>query len=320
MKRFSIFLLIAIILSACGSSPEPGPLGNGQGKIIYTLISSGNERFFSSLAILDLETGESETLLETDYSNDYFATSVNDQYAYYAQTTFYEYDGNTYYYSGLYSYEIATGNIRKLSIIPQTSGDEDNERRLVENLPDVSHDGRYLTFLSNRSNLTEPNKMQLHIMDLEKLTIMLVPNAPADLVWPRFSPDGTQIAFTAFDGSDWEIYTINTDGSNLTKITDNPASDRHPDWSPDGSKLVFHSDRDGNMELYIYDFETGETTRLTNNPAADATGQWSPDGKLISFHSDRGGDYDLYTINVETGEEILLLDTPEDTRAALWVP
>ena len=52
-----------------------------------------------------------------------------------------------------------------------------------------------------------------------------------DDVRPRLSPDGTKIIFSYNANGQYEIYTINVDGSGLTNITENPAYDDYPDWT-----------------------------------------------------------------------------------------
>ena len=71
---------------------------------------------------------------------------------------------------------------------------------------------------------------------------------------------------------------MDADGSNQTRLTNNPASDAQPAWSPDGTKIAFNSDRDGNFEVYVMDADGSNQTRLTNNPADDGGPAWSPDG------------------------------------------
>jgi len=68
---------------------------------------------------------------------------------------------------------------------------------------------------------------------------------------PSWSPDGSKITFSSdIDGND-EIYVMNADGSNQTRITNNDAEDWYPSWSPDGSKIAFTSERDGDFEIYV---------------------------------------------------------------------
>jgi Tol biopolymer transport system component len=46
-----------------------------------------------------------------------------------------------------------------------------------------------------------------------------------------------------------EIYFMNADGTDPTRLTFNPATDNAAAWSPDGQKILFQSARDGNVEI-----------------------------------------------------------------------
>src|SRR5688572_24128844 len=52
---------------------------------------------------------------------------------------------------------------------------------------------------------------------------------------------------------DEEIYTMDPDGNDVTRLTTNAARDFAPAFSPDGSKIAFVSDRDGNREIFVMD-------------------------------------------------------------------
>src|SRR5437899_3173887 len=58
----------------------------------------------------------------------------------------------------------------------------------------------------------------------------------ADIDW---SPDGTKLTFTREQSGDFDVWTVNADGSGLTNVTHDPKADEGgAHWSPDGTKLV----------------------------------------------------------------------------------
>lgn len=106
-------------------------------------------------------------------------------------------------------------------------------------------------------------------------------------LWFATSPlYGKIVFYSARDGND-EIYTMDADGSNQTRLTFNEARDSYPVWSPDGRQIAFHSDRDGNDEIYVMDADGRNQRNLTNHPASDSFADWSPDGSRIIFYSKR---------------------------------
>ncbi len=68
---------------------------------------------------------------------------------------------------------------------------------------------------------------------------------------PALSPDGQKIAFMSRRDGNWEIYIINSDGTNLQRLTDNPGQDGLPTWSPDGEALAFVSQQNGNWAVWV---------------------------------------------------------------------
>ena len=98
-----------------------------------------------------------------------------------------------------------------------------------------------------------------------------------------------KIAFVSQrDGND-EIYSMNPDGTNQTRLTNNAALDNTPRWSPDGTKIAFYSDRDsGFRQIYVMNADGSNQTRLTNNAFLDRYPAWSPDGSKIVFARIRG--------------------------------
>lgn len=80
---------------------------------------------------------------------------------------------------------------------------------------------------------------------------------------------GEKIVFASNQDGNFEIYTMNSDGTDLTRLTFNPAIDSYPAWSPGGRKIAFASYRDGNYEIYVMNSNGTDVVRLTNNTASD---------------------------------------------------
>ena len=106
-----------------------------------------------------------------------------------------------------------------------------------------------------------------------------------------------KIAFMSHRDGNAEIYTMNSDGSAQTRLTDDPAADTAPAWSPDGEKIAFWSTRDGNAEIYVMDADGSGQTNLTNAAADDLNPKWSPDGQTIAFTATRTGNGEVFVMD-----------------------
>ena len=88
-------------------------------------------------------------------------------------------------------------------------------------------------------------------------------------------------------GTNFDIYTINADGSNRQQLTSDPADDFEPVWSRDGTKIVFVRDNSSSRGIYVMNADGSDQRRLTA-PAANNfhySPSWSPDGTKIAFAS-----------------------------------
>jgi len=83
-----------------------------------------------------------------------------------------------------------------------------------------------------------------------------------------------------------EIYMINMDGTENTKISDAPIGVNHHDWSPNGYKLaaVGYVDPPNTWSIFVFDVGGGNWERLTTTSNVwDNEPSWSPDGSRIAF-------------------------------------
>ncbi len=123
-----------------------------------------------------------------------------------------------------------------------------------------------------------------------------------------------------------EIYVMNADGTNPTRLTFNTAMDVFASWSPDGTKIAFASTRDGNAEIYVMNADGSSQTNISNNPASDVYPSWSPDGTKIVFARIMdtppvpGGNLEIFVMNADgTGQTRLTSNTVRDINPS-WSP
>jgi Tol biopolymer transport system component len=182
---------------------------------------------------------------------------------------------------------IAKVNVDGSGYTELTSGEGDDYD------PVWSPQGDIILFSSWRSGSLQIYRMNADGTEQQALTSSMGGNSN-----PVWSPDGRQIVFVSWRDSDnpeecrdsecnFEIYTMNADGSNQTRITDHTSEDWGGVWSPDGKKIAFQSLRDEptdpficgedcNSEIYVMNVDGSDVIRLTNNDTPDWGPSWRP--------------------------------------------
>jgi TolB protein len=115
---------------------------------------------------------------------------------------------------------------------------------------------------------------------------------------PSFSPDGQKLALTlSGSGGNLDVWLLDLNSQQLTRLTDDPAVDTEPAWSPDGKSIYFTSDRAGGPQIYKFDLAQHQRVeRITFGSSYNARPRVSPDGKKIAFVTREGS---AYRIGVE---------------------
>ena len=101
---------------------------------------------------------------------------------------------------------------------------------------------------------------------------------------PAWRPDGKALVFESTLPGVYSIYTINLDGTGLTRLTPDSANNEQAHYSPNGARIVFSSDRAGHTDLYLMDADGSGVKRLTTTASgAYYQSSFSPDGRWIVF-------------------------------------
>ncbi len=104
---------------------------------------------------------------------------------------------------------------------------------------------------------------------------------------PVFSPDGTQVAYSAMtDGND-DVYVVPASGGEPRRLTWHPGDDIVVGWTPDGRDVLFSSHRDSandSAQLYRASLSDGLPQPLPL-PRAES-GSYSPDASHIAYEPD----------------------------------
>jgi dipeptidyl aminopeptidase/acylaminoacyl peptidase len=126
---------------------------------------------------------------------------------------------------------------------------------------------------------------------------------------PRWSPDGTRIAFVSNrtgkeydENRNTDVWVIAADGGALTKISDHDEADNSPRWSPDGKSIAFTGevhDRD-HPKIWLAPATGGVASVLAANGLDLIPGglEWSDDGKSLYFETGVKGENHLFRVDL----------------------
>jgi Tol biopolymer transport system component len=182
--------------------------------------------------------------------------------------------------------------------------------------PQWSPDGKRVVFASNRE---AEAGFQIYTMNIDGSDQQrLGPVQPGDNTHPHWSPDGRQIVFQSkrdtngdlLDDS-YDIYLMNSDGSDPQFLVTHSADDTEPIWSPDGSKIAFLSERSGQDEIYLMNPDGSEVTQLTELNVLKSGLNWAGDSQHIVFEG--GGE--LYDLDINTKEVAKLFSLKDSNEA-----
>ena len=147
--------------------------------------------------------------------------------------------------------------------------------------------------------------------------------SPLSVGQPRWSPDGTRIAFMAVEpGKPWSVYIISAEGGSPEQPVPGDHRGAHPNWSPDGKSLLFghYPPGSGKLDLEILDLWTHTVSKVPGSEELWAP-RWSRDGRHILARPPAGNRLMLFDVTTQNWTELASIGViwPEWSREGDYI-
>jgi Tol biopolymer transport system component len=122
--------------------------------------------------------------------------------------------------------------------------------------------------------------------------------------FPKWSPDGKRIAFSANPGGKYQIFVMNEDGTSISQVTRSEYDAIEQTWFPDGKKIAFTEQRKRGLGksyvMWVIDLETKAVEKLLPEfENSNALPEFSPTAQLLGFTGKRRFGWDIFIHDFE---------------------
>src|SRR5262249_42097128 len=182
---------------------------------------------------------------------------------------------------------------------------------------DFMPDNRHLLLYSTAAG----SFSQIFMTDIDGGGFRRVTNTRSIEVEAKVNPKtGTDMVFTSGRGGLPQIYRMNIDGTDVSRLTTGEGEAVNPAWSPDGAHIAFAWTRGfepGNYNIFIMDVASQQVLQLTHGVGRNENPNWAPDGVHLVFSSKRGRSEQLYTMLAD-GTGLQQLTTQGNNIKPVW--
>ncbi len=141
-------------------------------------------------------------------------------------------------------------------------------------------------------------RFQLLVADADGSDPQIIVTSNEPLLSPRWSPDGSRIAYVSFESKKPVVYVQNLGTGGRAAVANFRGSNSSPAWSPDGRRLAVTLSRDGGSQIFVMNADGSDAKRVMSSGSIDTEAHFTPDGGALLFTSDRGGSPQIYRLNL----------------------
>ena len=148
--------------------------------------------------------------------------------------------------------------------------------------------------------LKQGTRYQLMVADADGYNPQSIVASNEPLLSPRWSPDGTRLAYVSFESRKPVVYVQSLTTGQRRAVANFRGSNSSPAWSPDGRKLVVTLSKAGGSQVFLMNPDGSDLTRVLSSQSIDTEATFTPDGQSLLFTSDRGGTPQIYRASLLT--------------------
>jgi hypothetical protein len=149
--------------------------------------------------------------------------------------------------------------------------------------PHLSYDGKRVVYSGADDGL--------HIRELEGGGDLLIPGTIQEGIynsWPRWSPNGQQIAFDRVSNQIADIYLVNADGTNLHAVLNGAEDERFLGWAPGSEAFSYIVTLPNSQSIRVLNLQTGDRYEVGQLAPGTINASISPDGKRLLYSNEQG--------------------------------
>jgi TolB protein len=143
-------------------------------------------------------------------------------------------------------------------------------------------------------------RFQLNVAEADGYNPQTVVTSNEPLLSPKWSPDGTRIAYVSLENKKPVVYIQSLATGRRQVLANFRGSNSAPAWAPDGRKLAVTLTKEGGSQIFLINADGTGVQRILTSPSIDTEANFTPDGQSLLFTSDRGGTPQIYRLNLRS--------------------